>query len=235
MLKNIICLSLSLFISFSTCLAQKSKYAKVHTEEINLESFDALDLEGVFNVYLQKSNEESILIETNKDYHDLISVDVRGGTLEIYMKNNKNLNLKKFNLYINYKNLNSIDVDIVGNLVAEDEIDGDKIELIIDGVGNSSFNFNCKTLDAEFKRIGNIEISGKVENVMINSKCTGNLRCRDLIAQNLKLSSNQIGNIDVHAEDTLDIEASGVGNVTYSGNAKIVNLDSSGVGKVRKL
>jgi len=231
MIKNTILICIATVFCINLSFAQKNLY----TEEINLDSFEELNVEGVFNVYLQHSTEESLLIETSKDNHDLIIVDVHSGILDISMKNNRKYKLKKINLYINYKSLHTIDLDIVGNLVSKDDLAGDQIELILDGVGNTELNLDCNALDAEFKRIGNIEISGRANDVRIDSKCTGNLRCRDLMANNLKLSSSQVGNIDVYAEETLDIRSSGVGNVSYSGNAKIINLDSSGIGKVKKL
>ena len=217
------------------CQAQKGyDRSDLYTEEIPLDGFDKLNVEGVFNIYLQKSNEESLLIETNRDRHDLINVDVVNGRLNISMKNKKYLNIKKMNLYINYKSIRSMYFDVVGNIVADDQIEANNIDITLEGVGNSSLNLRCADLDAEFRRVGNIEIFGSVENAYIDSKCTGNLRCDDLTAQHLKLRSNQIGNIEVYADQTLDIETAGVGNVRYSGEARVVNLDASGVGKVRK-
>ena len=217
------------------CQAQKkSDRGDFYTEEIPLESFDKLNVKGVFNVYLQHSNEESLLIETNRDKHDLISVDVVNGRLNIGMKNKRHLNIKKMNLYINYKSNESMHIDIVGNVIADDVIEGNHLDITLEGVGNSSIIVRCDDLDAEFSRVGNIELAGSADNAYLDSNCTGNLSCEDLTAQHLKLRSNQIGNIKVFADQTLDLETSGVGNVSYSGDAKVVNLDATGVGKVRK-
>ncbi len=236
MLQKLLICSLILCFNLNFASAQnKRSSAKLEAKEIKLDQFSAIRVDGVFNVYLQKAQAESLIIETNNDYHELINAEVRSGVLVIDMEKTRRMKVKKFNLYINYVNLNTIELDIIGNLTADDELASEQLDIILEGVGNTDLNLDCDKLDVEIKRIGNVEMTGRAADVNIDSRCTGNVSCRNLRAQNLRLRNKSVGNVSVHAEETLDIDSSGVGNVSYSGNAKIVNLDSSGVGKVRKL
>ena len=43
-----------------------------------------------------------------------------------------------------------------------------------------------------------------------------------------------VGSVSVYATQELSMTNSGVGSITYSGDAVIKNINSSGVGKIRK-
>ena len=222
-----------LVLSCFNAFAQRSDGA-IHTEERKVESFQAIDAEGVCNIFLKQGNKEALVLESHKDILDLIVTEVRGGTLYIdWKKGSKLKKYSKLKIFITFQELNELDIDIVGNVQSENTISVGNFEIDHSGVGNIDLDLDCQNIEAEFSMVGNIELSGRADNVSIESNCTGNLDASELKAKHLVLDNASIGTVRVHADETISLESSGVGTVTYSGNPRVEHLDSSGVGKIK--
>jgi len=233
-MKKITFIISTLLVIFSLNLRAQNNAGDTYTEERKIESFHSIDAEGVCNIFLKQGNKEALVLESKKDILDLIITDVRGGTLYIdWKKGSKVKKMSKLNIYISYQSLESLEVDIVGNLQSDNTITADNFQIEFSGVGNIDLDLDCSNIDAEFSMVGNIELSGSADNVNLESNCTGNIDASSLIAKHLVLDNASIGNVRVHADETISIESSGVGNVTYSGDAKVERLDSSGIGKIK--
>ena len=227
----IVVTTLFMFVSLNS-FAQRDD--SLHGEERNVESFQAIDAKGVCNLHLKQGNEEALVLESKKDILDLIITEVRGGTLYIDWKSgSKTKKFSKLNIYITFQELNELDIEIVGNVFSENTISTSNLEIDHSGVGNIDLDLDCKNINAEFSMVGNIELSGNADNVNIESNCTGNMDASDLKARHLVLDNASIGNVRVHADETISLETSGVGTVHYSGDAKVERLDASGIGKIK--
>jgi hypothetical protein len=55
-----------------------------------------------------------------------------------------------------------------------------------------------------------------------------------LRAVNMTVHSDAVGNIDLHVTGKLDVKASGIGEVNYYGNPKIVTKQAKGIGKINQ-
>ena len=233
-MKKILLIIAPLVIFF--CLSSFAQKGDVYKEERKVESFQSIDAGGVCNIFLKQGNQEELVLEAHKNILDLIITEVRGGTLYIdWKKGSKIKKFSKLNIYITFQELNELDVDIVGNLRTEGTINSTNMEIDFSGVGNVDLAFDSQNIEAEFSMVGNIELSGAADNVDIESNCTGNLDASTLIAKHLVLENASIGNVRVHADETISLVSSGVGNVHYSGDAKVERLDSSGIGKIKSV
>jgi hypothetical protein len=50
----------------------------------------------------------------------------------------------------------------------------------------------------------------------------------------LSIKSSSVGSVEVYASRELSIKNSGVGSLTYSGDAVIKSMESNGIGKIKK-
>jgi Putative auto-transporter adhesin, head GIN domain len=62
----------------------------------------------------------------------------------------------------------------------------------------------------------------------------GSVDAKNLHAVNAKVNSTAVGNVDLSVTGQLDVKASGVGEVNYYGNPKIVNKQAEGIGKINQ-
>ncbi|HMQ68409.1 MAG TPA: head GIN domain-containing protein [Ignavibacteria bacterium] len=207
----------------------------VAKETRSISSFSKIELNSVMNVFLNQSGTESITIEADNNLFSYIETYVENNTLKIETKKNYNLkNYKKLNVYINYKDINDLVNNSVGNVRSEHQLNFSSLNIENNSVGNLDLDLNGKNLNVEINSVGNVTFSGKADNVNIENNSVGNLEAFDLAAVNLNIENNSVGNSEVYATGEITIESNGVGNVIYKGDAVVKSLQKSGVGSVKK-
>jgi hypothetical protein len=101
------------------------------------------------------------------------------------------------------------------------------VDLSISGVDNNS-------LDIKVDGAGDIEASGKTKSFSVNVSGSGDVKAKELKAENVEVSVNGAGNAIVHASRKLKAEINGAGDISYYGNPKEVSENISGAGDIIK-
>jgi len=82
--------------------------------------------------------------------------------------------------------------------------------------------------------VGSFSASGETKEVDITLSGAGSVDAKNLRAVNAKVNSNAIGSVDLYVTNQLDINSSGIGEINYYGNSKIVNKQAEGIGKINQ-
>lgn len=223
-----------LVLTLSNCNAgiksQKS------TKIMELETFNEMELSGTLNVIINQGDKEQIKIVSSPEMIECVNVYVENNKLTVAVKKGWKFSGDgdRIDVYITFKKVTVIDVDIVGNFSSKSELHLDTITLNESITGNSDLTLNCKSFYGSFKGTGNATIQGTCEYAEIERRGVGNMNTKDFIVQVLKLKSSGVGNVGVRAEKELYLKSSGVGNVSYTGNAVIKEVEKSGVGNLSK-
>lgn len=207
----------------------------VTKETRSISSFSKIEINSVMNVFLKQSNTESIVVETDKNILPYVETYVKDNTLKIEIKNKIELDgYEKLNVYVSLKDINNLGNNSVGNVRSENQLKLTSFTIENNSVGNLDLDLSCDNLNAEINSVGNVTFSGNAGKVNIENNSVGNLDAFDLTADILNIESNSVGNSNVNASGEIYIEANGVGNVTYKGNAVLKKSSESGMGKIRK-
>ena len=106
---------------------------------------------------------------------------------------------------------------------------------IFDGVGKANLsNVKNDQIEIDIRGVGSFSASGETKEADITLSGLGSVDAKNLHAINAKINSTAVGNVDLYVTDQLDIKASGLGEVNYYGNPKIVNRQTEGIGKINK-
>jgi len=89
-------------------------------------------------------------------------------------------------------------------------------------------------LDCIINGAGNIVLRGNANssNCIING--AGNINAFSFSVKNCIAKVNGTGDCSVYVSDNLDAVISGVGNIIYDGNPKVVKSSISGIGNISK-
>lgn len=212
-------LMLSLMLTGVNTISAKEKLkgnGKVEKEIREIGSFSGITVNGVFHVLLTQGDKESLEIEADENLLDYIITKVDGKELIIEMKPNVTVkSSKKLNVYITLKSIDKITLNGVGNVHCENAL-------------------VLTTLKIDNSGVGNISLKGTADNFTGGNYGVGNIRAFDFEVQNCELKNSGVGNVDVNVKNNLKVINSGVGDITYTGEPKMVDINSNGVGKVRK-
>ncbi len=181
------------------------------TETRDVASFKSIESDGAYEIEVNCQKPLSLQVEGDDNILPLVKTDVRDGVL--YITNPQPYHTRQpVVLRITAPNIERIVSNGAGNFNVSN-VKNDAFEL--HSTGATSFNAN-----------------GQTKSVRIESSGAGKINAGDLRAEKANVSISGAASVDVFASDQLDVNLSGVGHVSYSGNPKTVNKNISGLGAV---
>ena len=206
-------------------------------EKKNLTGVTRLQLDGVFNLTLTQSDQESIEVVGDESMIKKLLIDQDGDLLTLSTEedlNNNFLARKELRINLNLKDLKELNYDGVGNVKTMGTFKVADVRLIGAGVGNLELDLDAQQIDANFDMVGNINLQGKANRAFFTNNGVGNLDASILIVKDMEINSSGIGNVEVHCSGDLSLMVDGIGKVSYSGNPRIIKKEVSGIGKVEE-
>lgn len=194
--------------------------------------FHELLVDGVFDVYVTQGDKESVKVETDENLQDQIIVENKGNVLHLSGPHRVKKSTK-MNLYVTVKDLTRIKTIGIGDLHTQSSIQGTSLQLDISGVGDLVMDLNYSNVQIDCSGVGDITLKGKTNKLNIHSSGVGDLKAYDLAAAEVHLSQSGVGDAEVYAENAIDIDFSGVGDVHYKGNPSEKDIEKTGVGSVK--
>jgi putative autotransporter adhesin-like protein len=200
-------------LSFSGCKFERGLAGSGirKTEKRDLKSFSAIDTTGAYSIDVTCQKPASFEIEADDNILPLIKTEVRDGIL--FVSNDQPYHSSKtVTLRITLPDLNSVANHGAGQIKI---VDANSSNLKIDSTGAAS-----------------VDAAGTAKSVQISSTGAGEIDTSKLRADNAKVEVSGAASVDVYAAEQLDVNVSGAGRVSYSGNPKTVNKHVSGIGSV---
>lgn len=199
------------------------------TKDIAVKSFEKLSASGVYELNITQGNTEAVKIEADENLQDLFIVHNDGNSLVIEMKKNKNLNLKsknKMKVYVTFKKLKSLELNMVGNVKGSGTLNFDELHLKNNSVGNVNLQITANSLNISNNSVGNVKLSGKVKEALVKNAGVGSLEAGNLVVQNMDIENSGVGNAEVNAQKELKVKDSFLGKVKNRGNAPIKKMNN---------
>ena len=204
-------------------------------EKKNLTGVTRLQLDGVFNLTITQSDQESIEVVGDESMIKKLLIDQDGDLLTLSTEEDLVDNFfdkNELRINLNLKDLKELKYDGVGNVKTQGTFKVSDIRLIGSGVGNLELDLDAQQIDADFDMVGNINLQGKANKAFFTNNGVGNLNASNLIVKDMEINSSGIGNVEVHCTGDLSLVVDGIGKVSYSGNPRILKKEVSGIGKV---
>ena len=226
-MKKLICLAVAtVALAFTSCKVDLNKFSgelidpsdNVITKEYKLTAFEEVDMTGVGHVELIQSDTKNGVVELTApdNYIDLYKFESQGGKLRIgFTKSNINIHTKNVNIKVYTTDLIKI-LNSGASRISMDSLDTDKLDIVNSGVGE-------------------IDVCGIADDVVINNSGVGAVIAHNLKALNVKASVSGVGSVQCNASERLDASVSGVGSLRYSGNPKHKSTHRSGVGSISEM
>ncbi|HVH99152.1 MAG TPA: head GIN domain-containing protein [Enhygromyxa sp.] len=187
------------------------------TETRELDSFSKIDLGGAFDlvVHVDPGATQKVEVTADDNIIEKIETSVSGGELDVEMKDVSLLRPKT-----------DIVVEVwVPSLAAIDASGASDID--VQGLHGDSFTL-------ELSGASDSTVQGAVERFDIRISGAGELDAKGLHAKSVTLKLSGAGEAVVAASESLDVDISGAGDVTYFGDPTNVIQEISGAGSLKK-
>lgn len=173
--------------------------------------FRSLKLDGAFVTTIVCGKEQRVVLTGDDNVIPQIKTEVGGDSLYVYSTraySTKDL----LRLYVYVKELSAVSVSGAHTVT-------------LNGVANASL-----TIDAD--GANGLTVTGNTKRLTINLAGGASVAADDLKADWVSIEILGAGNAEIHAASRLDVNITGTGTVTYSGNPKEVARQISGIGNL---
>jgi len=213
----------------------------VISQERAANNFNAVILDSVGNVNVHHSENYKVVVTTDSNIQDIITIEVNGKNLHIDKKKTVGFKVTKLVIDVYLPELKSISLNGLGNFKINN---GNASELDIDlsGSGNiDAQNFQVQNATISHSGLGDIKINGSTsENgnaskLSIDFSGSGNIDAQNFQVQNATINHSGLGDIKINGNASkLDIDLSGSGNIDVQ-NFQVQNatINHSGLGDAK--
>jgi hypothetical protein len=208
------------------------------TEIRKVKNFNAVDVSAGIDLYLKMGETEQVRVEADDDIIENILTEVKNGTLHVYMKKGNFFNFFNFGstssrkVYVTVTDLKSIDASSGSDVKSENTLKGDALKV------NSSSGSDV-VLDIVYKDVwldassgADIKMSGKAKTVRASASSGSDINAGNLEAVIGHANASSGADVMVYATGEIYANASSGGDVRYSGNPSVKNIDESSGGDV---
>lgn len=236
-MKNLI--SICALLGFMMVSVASFSQDALFKEERPVSSFNAIDASGIARIYLTQGDQEKVVVEVNnRSLNDRLKIKVQNNTLQIKIQDGMNAHNQfkdaKVNIYVTYKELKSISGSGATSYKSEDPIKVTKLKVELSGANQTDLNLDVTELEFDVSGASNVELKGHADKFSINASGASHVRAFSLNAEDVQVETSGVANTQITAQKTIDINASGVSNLTYKGEAKVVGRDVSKMANAHK-
>jgi hypothetical protein len=229
----------SIFLVGCLILFSCNKKFETTIIEKNINPFDTLVLNDVFEVHLIQGEKNSIRMEGSKKILDNIKLDVQSNSLLIentfsmgWMYPSKN----KVKLYLTFDTLSLIVANETCQIISDNTLKSNELGLILKSkLNHAKLNIDCNSFYYwnNFPCGGTIELSGKSKELKLWNVALMAIDAKNLDSEVVTIQNASKGNISVNCTSKLHYSILGEGNIYLFGNPSIVIAESlTGKGKL---
>lgn len=206
-------------ISIGIAVANNEMYSingsgMMKTEQRDLRDFTSVSVSGAIIADVHAGAEYSVKIEADDNMLQYVKTSVSGKVLSVSMKDGFSFRNGSVHVSISMPQVEGLEASGATTLNASD-VKGAALKLEVSGASHAT-------------------IAGQVNRLDCDVSGASTLAAEWLVSKNAAVNCSGASNAHVHADESLDIDASGASHVSYSGNATNVNNQTSGVSSIDK-
>ncbi|MEO0403753.1 MAG: head GIN domain-containing protein [Bacteroidota bacterium] len=209
---------------------------EVTQEKRSVLEFDVIEIHGSFDVILKQSKGKvnSVEITAQENLIPNILTNVSNEKLELQamecMQSKETVTVQ-----VNVTDLQKITLDGSGDVSTLGTLDFEALKIVNDGSGNVSIKVNVEELDVILDGSGDINLSGVTNEVDIENNGSGSISTTEMKAAEAIVQNDGSGKIQFFANEKMDIELNGSGDIEYLGNPGDFKQDNTGSGSIRSM
>lgn len=226
--------SITLIITLFTFA--KSATVRPYTETTHeVEAFKKLKLEGVFHVTLKQGSKNQVVVNASERLQSKVQVEEKKGELYVHMKNRKRNNqFGKIEITIIFTQMEELETAFVGSLASDGILNMNELDWNNASVGDVDLKLNVSQFKVNNSAVGQVTLAGRSDKASISNSMVGDFYAKNFIVETLVVENSSVGQCTIYADKELSILHSGTGSFYYYGDAKVVSMSSTGIGRVKK-
>jgi len=195
--------------------------------------FDEIKVSRGTNVYITQGEFTKVVVKADENLLYIIETSVEDKVLKITTsKNIRKSTVKK--VFVTTPNINLIKSSSGSNVYSETVLETENLDISSSSGSNMKLKIKAQNLSASSSSGSNIRIEGRVKSFDGSASSGSNIKAGELKSVKCKTDVSSGANIWISVTDKLQAHASSGGNIFYSGNPDITDIEKSSGGNVKK-
>lgn len=227
------------------CVLGQFASAQVTKKALELPEFKSIYVNSNYTVYLKQTNKQEVTVEALTEIFSVSDIKVVDGVLMVNIERkpdtaNKSLWAKiddiKLNptmkLFVTMKNVEELQVNGAGKIIAENSLATGDIKLAVNGNGSMDIDIKGDMVKAEVTGSGNMALRGYATSLDALISGAGTINAFNCPMENAKVKVSGSGICELNVTNTIDAIVAGTGIVKHKGNTKNAQKKIYGSGSV---
>ncbi len=239
-MRQIFIIAASSLLLFSSCRQIFAKRIRgngnVTTQTRSAGQFNSIDVSGNIDVYVKQDSTASIKIEADENLQQYIETIDDGNVLRIKTEEGYNLrSSRQIKVYVSsatfkkFEASGACDIFSDGNISSTSDID-----IGLSGSCDATLDITAPKVSADVSGACTIKLKGQTKDFNVQGSGSTDIKCFDLLAENVDLDISGAGDAEVSASVKLTGDISGAASVHYKGTAQ-TDIHTSGATSVKKV
>jgi hypothetical protein len=207
-------------------------------KRININNYEKVVVNIPGEVFYQQFSDSMpyLQIHTDENIFEALDVRVQDNQLVLDVKKDSIIRPSKLTIYTCSHNLNYVSVNGSGNIRLKGEVNANEFNLNIMGSGNLlADSLLCNKLAVNITGSGNTQLTGASNQSSYTITGSGNINAFDFFVQDLQCIIIGSGDMETLVSNTLNVNITGSGDLSYRGNPKSIERKIIGSGTVKAL
>lgn len=231
--------------TIALCLLGQLAFSQITKKVLELPEFKSIYVNSNYTVYLKQTNKQEVTVEALTEIFSVSDFKVVDGVLMVNIERkpenpNKSLWAKiddiKLNptmkLYVTMKNIEELQVNGGGKVIAENSLATGNIKLAVNGTGSMDVDLKGDVVKAEVTGSGSIALRGYASSLEALISGAGTINGFNCPMDNAKVKVSGSGICELNVSNTIDAVVAGSGMVKHKGNTKNAQKKVYGSGSV---
>jgi len=203
--------------------------------EIDAKDFSKIDVKSLCDINYHVADNYSVTLEIQPNLRQYYTVEAKNGVL--YADTKKNISFGSLEtpiLTVYAPSLKGLNLEGMGTFTGYGKIVSDSFDMKTDGMVTAELELETGDIKVNAEGAGDITLSGTADTAKIKMDGMGTLDAMSLKTRTSDVKFNGTGNVRVNCEETLVIDAEGLGTVEYKGSPS-VSLNKDGLIKIKQV
>ena len=238
-MRSIFIIAVSSLLLFSSCREIFAKRIRgngnITTQARSAGQFNSVDVSGSIDVYVKQDSSSSIKVEADENLQQYIETIDDGNVLRIKTEEGYNLrSSRQIKVYVSSAVFKRFEASGACDIFSEGKISSSfDIDLGLSGSCEVTMDINAPKISADVSGACTVKLKGETKDFKLQGSGSTDVKCFDLIAENVDLDISGAGDAEVYASGKLSGSISGAADVHYKGAAQ-TDIHTSGASSVKK-
>ena len=211
-MRQIFIVAVSSLLLFSSCREIFAKRIRgngnITTQTRSAGQFNSIDVSGSIDVYVKQDSTPSIKVEADDNLQQYVETINDGNVLRIKTEEGYNLNSsRQIKVYVSSAMFKKFEASGACNIFSDGNIKSSSdIDVDLSGSCDATLDISAPKISADLSGACTVKLKGQTKDFKIQGSGSTNIKCFDLVAENVDLDISGAGDAEVYASAKLSGE-----------------------------